>query len=67
VDLTLTLILTAAAVALTVLFGWLGARPLDFRRGPRLAPWRLFMLLGAAAVLVLLVHLVNLAGFTTGR
>ncbi len=64
--LTLTVILTLSAAALGVVFGWLGARAPDPRRGPRLAPWRMLMALCAVATLVLVVHLVNLLGFTTG-
>lgn len=66
-DLPITLALTAAALAVTALFGWLGARPLDFARGPRLMPWRFLMTMTAAATLVLVVHLVNLLGIRTGR
>ena len=40
---------------------------MDPSRGPRLAPWRFLMLLSAAVVLYMLVHLLNLAGVTTGR
>jgi hypothetical protein len=36
-------------------------------RGPRLAPYRFLMLVCAAMVLIMIVHLVNLAGFHTGR
>ena len=66
-DLTLTLWLTAASLAITVFAGWRGARPPNPMRGPRLAPWRFIMALGACAALVLIVHLVNLLGFRTGR
>jgi hypothetical protein len=62
---TLTGFLIAAAAA--VLCGWLGARPPDPLRGPRLVPYRLLMLLAAAAALLLGVHLLNLAGVSTGR
>ena len=64
--LTLTAILTLSAAVLGGVFGWLGARPPDPRRGPRLAPWRMLMALSAVATLILVVHLVNLLGFTTG-
>jgi hypothetical protein len=47
--------------------GWLGARKPDPMRGPRLAPYRFLMLVCAAVVLIMIVHLVNLAGFRTGR
>jgi hypothetical protein len=61
-DLTVTLALFAAAVALTVFAGWRGARPWDPRRGVRMVPWRLIMVLSAAAVLVLLIHVGTLLG-----
>jgi hypothetical protein len=41
-------------------FGWRGARPWDPRKGPRMIPWRLLMLLCAALELTLLIHLVAL-------
>ncbi len=65
--MTITLAATAGAALLAALFGWLGARPPNLQRGPRLVPHRFLMLLCAAGVLILLVHAVNLAGFTTGR
>ncbi len=64
---TTTLSAAVAAALLAALFGWLGARPPNPHRGPRLVPWRFLMLLSAAAVLLLLVHLANLGGVTTGR
>ena len=66
-DLPLTSALLAGLVALAVFCGWRGARPPDPRRGPRLVPWRALMMLSACGALVLLVHLVNLLGFDTGR
>jgi hypothetical protein len=63
----LTAALAAAALGLSVFCGWRGARPPDPHRGPRLAPYRFLMLLFAAGFIVLLVHLVNLAGFSTGQ
>tara|TARA_R110000782_G_scaffold111208_2_gene200918 strand:+ start:291 stop:533 length:243 start_codon:yes stop_codon:yes gene_type:complete len=62
VDLTLTLILLAAAVAMTVFSGWRGARPWDPRRGVRMAPWRFIMLLSAATVFILAIHLGTVLG-----
>jgi len=61
-DLTTTLALAAAALALAVFAGWRGARPWDPRRGVRMIPWRLIMVLSAAAVLVLLIHVGTLLG-----
>jgi hypothetical protein len=62
-----TLIALAIALALTVLFGWLGARPPNFAKGPRLIPYRFLMLLAGAAVLILLIHIKTLAGNSLGR
>jgi hypothetical protein len=36
-------------------------------RRPRLAPYRFLMLLFAAVAMLMLIHLVNLAGVHTGR
>ncbi len=55
-----TEIFAAAALVLTVLFGWLGARPAAFTAGPRLVPWRFLMLAAFATMVALLVHVVNL-------
>ena len=66
-SIPVTLGLAAAGAALTVLFGWLGARPPNPQRGPRLVPYRFLMVLAAAWVLLMLVHLANLAGVQTGR
>jgi len=61
-DMRLTLLLTAAAVALAAFAGWRGARPWDLRSGVRMVPWRLIMLLAGAAVFVLVIHLGALLG-----
>ena len=66
-SLSVTLASAAAGAALAVVFGWLGARPPDLRRGPRMAPYRFLMLLAGAWVLLMLVHAVNLLGVKTGR
>ena len=66
-DWPVTLTLGALALGLTAVFGWAGARPPDFRRGPRLIPYRFLMLLAAAATILLLVHALNLLGVQTGR
>jgi hypothetical protein len=60
--LSVTLALIAAAVALTVFAGWRGARPWDPRKGVRMIPWRIIMLLSATAVVILAVHLAALLG-----
>jgi hypothetical protein len=66
-DLTLTLALAGAVLALAVAAGWRGARPPDPRRGPRLVPWRFIMVLCGAVLLYLAAHLLNLLGLAQGR
>jgi hypothetical protein len=66
-DLPATLAGLAATTTIAVVCGWLGARPPNLQRGPRLFPYRLAMTLAGAGALLFLVHLVNLAGVTTGR
>lgn len=61
-SLTVTLALIAAAVALTVFAGWRGARPWDPRKGVRMMPWRIIMLLSATAIFILVIHLAALMG-----
>lgn len=61
-SLTLTLVITAAVLALTVFAGWRGSRPSQPHRGVRMVPWRFIMVLSAAALLVLAVHLAALVG-----
>ena len=63
--LPVTLVLMLAAIGLTVFCGWMGARPRDYSK-PRLVPWQFLMLLSAAAVLVMIVGLLNELGITTG-
>jgi hypothetical protein len=63
----LTVGLLAVSLAVAIVCGWRGARPFDHRRGPRLVPWRMLMLLAAAAAFFMAVHLVNLLGVTTGQ
>jgi hypothetical protein len=64
-NLPITLVLTLAAVGLTVFCGWMGARPRDYAK-PRIVPWQFLMLLSAAVVLILLVGLLNELGIKTG-
>lgn len=59
-SLPVTALLALVALALTVLFGWLGARPAVPNRSPRLAPWRLLMATSFALVAALAVHLAAL-------
>ncbi len=61
-DLTTTVALLAAVVALAVFAGWRGARPSQPHLGVRMIPWRFVMILAGAAALVLLVHVAALLG-----
>lgn len=60
--LSVTLALIAAALALTIFAGWRGARPWDPRKGVRMIPWRIIMLLSATAIFILTIHLAALMG-----
>ncbi|HEY5071983.1 MAG TPA: hypothetical protein VII63_08130 [Caulobacteraceae bacterium] len=59
-NLEITAALATLALALTVVFGWLGARPARPLRRPRLAPWRAMMLGAFTGLVALLVHIVAL-------
>lgn len=64
-NLPITLVLLLASIGLTVLCGWMGARPRDYSK-PRIVPWQFLMLLSAALVLIMIVGLLNELGVTTG-
>jgi len=66
-DVSTTLATTAAFVGLTALAAWRGARPPDLLKGPRMIPWRMIMVTGAAGALMLLVHLASLLGLHHDR
>ena len=66
-SLPLTLAIAAGLLALAVFSGWRGARAPNPMKGPRLIPWRMIMLLSAAGLLPMVVHLLNLVGVNTGR
>jgi hypothetical protein len=65
-SLTVTLWLCGAVIALGALCGWLGARPPNPRRGPRLIPYRFIMVLCGALLLYLAAHLLSLFGLMQG-
>jgi hypothetical protein len=65
--LPITIALVVGFVALAVFAGWRGARPPDFRRGPRMIPWRPIMAVSGVAAMLVGLHLINLLGITTGR
>ena len=66
-ELAPTLVICATAAGLSVLFGWLGARPWKVITGPRMIPWAMLMLLCTAVAMLSAVHALNLAGISTGR
>ncbi|WP_395670386.1 hypothetical protein [Phenylobacterium sp.] len=66
-DLPVTAAIALGLLAIAVFAGWRGARAPDPLRGPRLIPWRAIMVTAAAGLLIIVVHLVNLLGITTGR
>lgn len=66
-DLPVTVTVVVALLATALFCGWRGARPPDLNKGPRLMPWRFIMVTASAFALLMLVHLVNLLGVTTGR
>ena len=66
-NMPLTLMIAAGLLGLVVFAGWRGARPPNPHRGPRLMPWRFIMLLAAACLLPVLVHVASLLGLIAGR
>ncbi len=65
-DLTATLALAAGFLSLTLVFGWMGARPSKALAPPRLVPWRFLMLLAFVGTLATLVHVVALVRGVSG-
>ncbi|AZS20983.1 MULTISPECIES: hypothetical protein [unclassified Caulobacter] len=65
-DLTVTAAAAILFLILAVLFGWLGARPINVLKGPRLIPWRPLMMICVVGLMLMMVHLVNLLGVQTG-
>lgn len=61
-DPRLILALGGALALVALVSGWLGARAPDPRRGPRLVPYRLIMLLSAAGVVLLAAQLAATLG-----
>lgn len=66
-DLPVTAAAALLFLILAVLFGWLGARPINVLKGPRLVPWRPMMMICVVGLMLMMVHLVNLLGVQTGN
>jgi amino acid transporter len=64
-NLIIAVALVAGSLGMAVFFGWMGARPKDYAN-PSVVNWQVLMLISAALVLVVVVHLVNVLGVTTG-
>lgn len=66
-DLPLTISAAVVFLALALVFGWLGARPINVLKGPRMVPWRPLMMACVVGLMLMLVHLFNLLGVQTGN
>jgi Kef-type K+ transport system membrane component KefB len=66
-DLPLTISAAVVFLALALVFGWLGARPINVLKGPRMVPWRPLMMVCVVGLMLMLVHLFNLLGVQTGN
>ena len=62
-----TISLLAAFLVAGGFCGWRGAQPSNPAKGVRMTPWRALMVANALGVLLMAVHLANLAGIKTGR
>jgi len=65
-DWTITLGLLGLFAGLGLVCGWLGGRPPNFAKGPRLIPYRFLMLLAAFGFIAVAAHALSLAGIVTG-
>ena len=66
-DLPLTISAAVVFLALALICGWRGARPINVLKGPRMIPWRPLMMVFVVALMLMLVHLFNLLGVQTGN
>jgi Kef-type K+ transport system membrane component KefB len=66
-DLPITITAAVVFLALAIVFGWLGARPINVLKGPRLMPWRPMMMICVVGLMLMVVHLFNLLGVQTGN
>lgn len=64
--LVTTIVVLALSVGLYAFGSWRAARPAD-PLNPRLIPWRPVILTAGVVAILMLVHLVNLLGVTTGQ
>ncbi|MEM6626318.1 MAG: hypothetical protein AAF719_06405 [Pseudomonadota bacterium] len=64
-DWALTCLGLAAGVGLFALSSWRAGKPHD-GPDPRMIPWRLLIIFAGFWTILMIVHLVNLAGLETG-
>ncbi|MDX5366961.1 MAG: hypothetical protein LPK88_11005 [Alphaproteobacteria bacterium] len=65
-SLELTLVILAASIACTALLVWFEKRPTEIGR-VRLLPTTPLIFLSLMVAILMIVHVVNLMGFVTGR
>ncbi|WP_425995867.1 hypothetical protein [Caulobacter sp. DWR1-3-2b1] len=66
-DLPVTVTTLIVLLGLAVFCGWRGARPANILKDPRMVPWRPLMMVCVVAMMLFLVHLLNLLGMQTGN
>jgi len=66
-ELVPTVILACVTSGLAIFCGYMGQRPMNPQKGPRMVPWRFLMLLFVVVAIMMVVHMINLLGFATGR
>lgn len=64
---TTTLVVLVLSLAFAFLADRHARRPADPLKGARLLPWRSLIIIAVIIALLMIVHLVNLAGIETGR
>lgn len=65
-DWTATIALAAVALVVGLFSAWRGSRPARPFARPRMAPWKFLMAASVAVLVFAVVHMLNLAGVTTG-
>lgn len=65
--LPLTVILLIVSALVTAFFGWMGARPYNPTKGPRMVPWRFMMMMTFVVCLLMIVHLLTVTGLKTDQ
>lgn len=65
--LPVTVILLIVSALITVFFGWMGARPYNPHKGPRMVPWRFLMMIAFTFCLLMIVHLLTVTGLKTDQ